>query len=339
MRLLRPLLLAVLAVAVVTTGAIAQSTIPLPGGGTVTVKLPPEKGKKGKKKRTVRNNKVQIGIADEKATMFTDQRFRALGMKIARRSVAWDTFEYEWQAKEVDEWLQAARAAGVSPLISFNRSRVDAKRHMVPTRAQWLAAFREFRQRYPWVRDFVATNESNHTPPAVHNPRRAAQYYNDMRKACRTCRIAAATINERPQKKWMETWIRSFIKSAGHRPKYWALHNYYGANTFSLKGTNRFLKATKSGQVWITEVGGLVARRSEDFAGKLKMKEGMTHSTRAWRFIFDKMLTASPRIKRAYLYHWDSVSATDTWDSALIGYDGKPRGGLAVVQAKLKKRR
>ncbi|HEV3000716.1 MAG TPA: glycosyl hydrolase [Solirubrobacteraceae bacterium] len=338
MRLLRPLLLALLAAAVVTTGALAQSTIPLPGGGNVTVKLPPEKGKK--KKRATRSNKVQVGIADEKSTMFTDQRFLALGMKIARRSVAWDTFEYEWQAKEIDEWLQKARAAGVSPLISFNRSRIDSKRHVIPTRAQWLAGFREFRQRYPWVTDFAATNESNHTPPAVKFPKLAAQYYKDMRKACPTCRIAAATINERPEKKWMEGWIARFRKALGrHRPKYWALHNYYGANTFSLKGTNRFLKATKSGQVWITEVGGLVARRSENFAGKLKMKEGMAHSTRAWRFIFDKMLTASPRIKRAYLYHWDSVGPTDTWDSALVGYDGKPRGGLAIVQAKLKKRR
>lgn len=338
MRVLRPLLLAVLAVAVAAPGAIAQSTIRLPGGGSVTVKLPPQKGEKGKKKRASAN-RVQIGIADEKAAMFTDDRFRALGIRIARRSVAWDTFQYDWQVADVDEWLREARAAGVRPLISFNRSRIGSKRHLVPTRAQWLASFREFRRRYPWVTDFAATNESNHTPPGVHNPRRAAQYYNAMRKACRTCRIAAATINERPERKWMETWIRRFVKAAGHRPKYWALHNYFGANVFSVKGTKRFLKATKSGEVWITEVGGLVARRTGNFAGKLKMREGLTHSTRAWRFIFDKILTVSPRIKRAYLYHWNAIGPTDTWDSALIGHDGQPRGGFAVVQARLQKRR
>ncbi len=335
MRLLRPLLLALVALAVASSGAAAQS-VKLPGGGTVTVKLPPEKGKKTKKYKS----RAQIGIADEKSTMFRDPLFRSLRMKIARRSVAWDTFQYDWQVAEIDAWMNGARAAGISPLISFNRSRLASKRHMIPTRAQWLASFKKFRARYPWVRDFVASNESNHTPPTVHKPKLAAQYYLAMRKACpRKCRIAAATINERPEKKYMETWIKTFVKAAKHRPKYWALHNYYGANTFNLSGTQRFLKATKKGQVWITEVGGLVTRRSGNFAGKLKMREGLAHSTRVWKFIFDSVLTVSPRITRAYLYHWDSVGPNDTWDSALVGYDGKPRAGLAVVQAKLMKRR
>ncbi|HEV2062641.1 MAG TPA: glycosyl hydrolase [Solirubrobacteraceae bacterium] len=268
--------------------------------------------------------------------MFTDPRFLALGLTTARRSVAWDTFEYDWQIAEVDEWLVQARAAGVRPLITFNRSRIDAKRHVIPTRAQWLAGFTEFRRRYPWVTDFVASNESNHTPPTVKRPRLAAQYYRDMRRACRTCRIAAATINERPQRKYMEGWIRRFVKTARHRPRYWALHNYYGANTFSLKGTKRFLKATRRGEVWITEVGGLVARRSAGFAGKLKMKEGLAHAQRATRFIFDRILTVSPRIKRVYLYHWDSAGATDTWDSAFVSPNGAARRTLDIVESKLK---
>ncbi len=339
MRPLRPLLLALLVVSLATAAsAHAQTVVPMPGGGKITVKLPVAKGKNGKKPAK-RTNTVQVGIAEEKSAVFTDPRFLALGMKIARRSVAWDTFQYDWQIADVDAWMQKARAAGIRPLIAFNRSRLASKRHVIPTRAQWLDGFRKFRARYPWVRDFAATNESNHTPPGAKYPKRAAQYYKDMRRACRTCRIAAATINEQPKKKFMEGWIKRFVKAVGHRPKIWALHNYYGANNFSVKGTKRFLKATKSGEVWITEVGGLVKRRSGNFAGKLRMREGLAHSTRAWRFIFDRMLPLSPRIKRAYLFHWDSATATDTWDSALIGHDGRPRGGLKVVQDRLKRRR
>ncbi|HEV2813978.1 MAG TPA: glycosyl hydrolase, partial [Solirubrobacteraceae bacterium] len=298
------------------------------------------KGKAKKpKKPKVSLNSIQLGIADEKSEMFTDPLFTALGLKIARRSVSWDTFEYDWQVAELEDWMTKARAARVRPLISFNRSRVGAKRHVIPTRAQWLNGFRLFRARYPWVTDFVASNESNHTPPGFKFPKLAAQYYLDMKKACRHCKIAAATINERPEKKFLEGWIKRFIKAAGHRPKYWALHNYYGANTFSLKGTNRFLKATKSGEVWITESGGLVKRRTGNFPGKLKMKEGTAHAVRAWRFIFDKMLTASPRIKRAYLFHWNATGTADTWDSGLVGADGKPRGGLTILQKLLEKTR
>lgn len=336
MRSVRPIILALLALAVAVAaigGATAQSqtsSVALPGGGKVKVKLP------GKGKRT---NTVQLGIAEEKSPVFTDPLFLELGMKIARRTVAWDTFQYEWQIGEVHDWMMKARAAGIQPLISFNRSRVAERRHMVPSRRQWLAMFKDFRARYPWVRDFVASNESNHTPPGAKNPKRAAQYYKDMKKACRQCRIAAATINEQPKKKFMETWIKKFIRAAGHRPKIWALHNYYGANTFSLKFTKRFLKATKTGEVWVTEVGGLVKRRSANFAGKLKMREGRAHSTRAWKYILNRMISVDRRIKRVYLFHWNNATARDSWDSALVSHDGKPRPGLAVLRNKLRKGR
>ena len=61
---------------------------------------------------------------------------RRSSIKLARRSVAWDTMQYDWQIADVDAWMAAARAAGVTPLITFARSRIDAKRHQVPTAAQ-----------------------------------------------------------------------------------------------------------------------------------------------------------------------------------------------------------
>jgi hypothetical protein len=347
MRRLRPLLLALLVLALAATAAPAQTqapTIKLPGGGEIQVKLPKPKIPKGKgkaKKKAKpkqRTNTVQLGIADQKRDMFTDPRFAALGVRIARRSVGWDMFEYDWQMQDVDDWLNDARLAGVKPLITFARSRVASKIHLTPTRAQVLDAFRKFRARYPWVTDFVATNESNLNPPGAKFPGLAAQYYNDMRKACRHCRVAAATILETPNRKQMEGWIKRFKKAAKHEPKYWALHNYYGANKFSLSGTRRMLKAVK-GQIWITEVGGLVARRTPNFVGKLKMPEGLTHATKVTRFIFDRILPMSPRIKRVYLYHWNSAGPTDTWDSGLVNHDGTSRGSLSVVQAKVRRKR
>lgn len=344
MRRLRPLLLALLALAVAAPGAYAQAQVPtikLPGGGEIKVTLPKPKAPKGKGKKPAKRRtfNVQLGMADQKRDMFTDPRFLALGLKHARRSIGWDMFEYDWQIQDVDDWLNDARRAGVRPLITFARSRVHEKIHMIPTRQQVLDAFYRFRQRYPWVTDFVATNESNLNPPGAKNPKLAAQYYNDMRKACGHCRVAAATLLETPKKKQLEGWIKKFIKYAGHRPKYWALHNYYGANWRSLSGTKRTLKATKTGEIWVTEVGGLVARRTPNFIGKLKMPEGLANQTRATRFIFDRMLSISPRITRVYLYHWSSSSNTDTWDSAFIGPDGQARASLAIVQAKLKRRR
>jgi hypothetical protein len=282
---------------------------------------------------------VQVGIAEEKSDMFADPRFRALGMKTARRSVAWDVFKYDWAEAEVDHWLKEARAAGVRPLITFARSRVNDQIHYIPTREEYRQAFLKFRARWPWVTDFVASNESNYSDPGFKRPELAAQYYNDMRAACRHCKVAAATLLEVPgREKYLKTWVKRFLKVAKPRPKYWAVHNYVSANKFSLKGTKQMLKVTKSGEIWITEVGGLVKRRS-NFAGKVKMREGVSHAAKVTRYIFDKIVTASPRVKRVYLYHWNAAGPTDSWDSGLVDQNGVARGALNVVQAKLNRRR
>jgi hypothetical protein len=304
----------------------------------ITVKIPAVKAKGKKRGRPARTNVVQVGIADEKPHMFSDLRFLALGMKIARRSVPWDVARYDWALAEIDQWLQDARRTGVRPLITFARSRVASKRHVIPTRADYLAGFKQFRARYPWVTDFVATNESNYSDPGFKRPELAARYYIDMRRACPRCKIAAATLLEVPgREKATAQWVRRFLRVAKPRPRYWALHNYVSANRLSLKGTKQLLELTKSGEIWITEVGGLVRRRSS-FVGKVKMREGLKHAANATRFILDDMLRLDSRIKRLYLFHWDSATPTDTWDSAMIDSAGRPRQALDILARRLKRR-
>ena len=342
MRLLRlfPVALIALALALPASAAAQgnSQSIPLPGGGKIKVKIPAKGKGKGKSKSKGKTSSVTIGIADEKDDMFADPRFHALGLKMARRSVAWDVNRYEWARADVDSWLNQAREAGVRPLVTFGRSRVHSELHTIPSRREYLESFKQFRARYPWVTDFVATNESNYSDPGFKRPELAAKYYNDMRKACRQCKIAAATILEVPgREKETKRWVKRFRKVAKPKPKYWAVHNYVSANRFSLKGTKRMLKLTKSGEIWVTEVGGLVARRS-NFTGKVRMKEGLTHANKVTKFILTKMARSSSRIKRIYLYHWNASSPTDSWDSGLIGPDGAARKGLETLAKLLRKR-
>ena len=44
-------------------------------------------------------------------------------------------------------------------------------------------------------------------------------------------------------------------------PRYWGMHNYIDANRLRTTGTRRMLRAVK-GQIWFTETGGIVARRT-----------------------------------------------------------------------------
>jgi hypothetical protein len=274
--------------------------------------------------------KAKVGIADQKSSMFADPKFKGLKLKLARRSVAWDTMLYDWQVADVDAWLRAARKDGVTPVITFARSRVDARRHLKPTPAQYRAAFVAFRKKWPWVKEFVATNESNHYGETTgRNPKLAAQYYKQLRSVCTTCKIAAATLVDYPN---LVSWTKSFVKAAGEQPKYWALHNYVSANRFDATRTKELLKATK-GQIWLTEVGGLVKKKNN---GGAKLKQGTAHAAKVTDYILNHLARVSPRISRIYFYHWNAEAGPSTWDSGLVDAKGKPRPAFTALQKFLK---
>src|SRR5436190_1738883 len=56
---------------------------------------------------------LTVGIADNKPDMFFDPRFAAAGISQARLSVGWDALTSPWQTEQLDQWLNAARAAHV----------------------------------------------------------------------------------------------------------------------------------------------------------------------------------------------------------------------------------
>ena len=104
-----------------------------------------------------------MGIGEQDPGMFTDRRWRRLGLPHARYLAAWDALEHRRQRAELDAWMAAARAAGARVTLSFKHSH-RARRDMreFPTRAQFRAAVLGFRRRYPDVRDFIVWNEANH---------------------------------------------------------------------------------------------------------------------------------------------------------------------------------
>jgi len=269
--------------------------------------------------------KAKIGIADQRADVFADSRFEDLELKFARRSIGWDALQHPWQVDDVDRWLGGARAKGIEPLITFARSRV-AVRRTPPTVTEFTAAFRAFRARYPWVRAYATWNEANHCGEGTcRTPQLVARYYAAIRANCPGCTVLAADLLDQPN---MLPWARRFTRTAGHEPRYWGLHNYVSANRLDLACTRQLLRATR-GEVWLTEVGGLVARRNDS---EIVLPEGKAHASRVTRFIFERMARLSPRITRVYLHHWRSQSTGDTWDSAFVGPDGRSRPALSVLE-------
>jgi len=268
---------------------------------------------------------LTIGIADQKPDMFSDPRFVDSGIQFARRAVAWDALTSPGQTAALDEWMNAARAAHVDPLVSFTHSSLD--RRQLPTPERLLYEFRRFRARYPWITEFATWNEANHCgEPTCHRPKLVAAYWRKLRMACPQCRILGAEVLDMPN---MTSWVKAFRRAAKVQPRYWGLHNYIDANRLRTTGTRRLLKATGNALIWFTETGGIVSRVNRR---KVTFPESASHAAVATRFVFDDLAPLSRRITRVYLYHWNSEPGPKTWDSALIGPGGKPRPAFRVLE-------
>jgi Glycosyl hydrolase catalytic core len=275
---------------------------------------------------------TKIGIGDQKASVFDDARLRDLGIRYVRRSVAWDALRHADQRAELDDWVRGAERIGAEPLITFARSRkVSGRRHRPPTGPQFLREFLRFRKRYPRVRTWASWNEANQCGTGTcRKPELVARYFNAIRRNCPGCKVVAADLLDQPN---MVGWARAFRRAARVEPRHWGLHGYIDANRFQTTRTVNLLRAVR-GEVWLTEIGGLVARRNRS---TIRLPQSKAHAAQATRFIFDRLARLDRRVARIYIYHWRSTTAKDSWDSALVGADNRPRPALNVLKRVLGK--
>lgn len=260
---------------------------------------------------------AQWGISDDSPFVFSDPRFQWLKMRIARVVLAWDVMFRPAELAGRNQWLEAARAAGVKPLVVFS---ADPKHpEWLPTLAEYDRAVVRFMKSYPWVREYTVWDEENHyTQPTSHDPGRAAQYYNLLAKLCRSCKVVAADVLDEPN---MANWIRRFLPDA-HNPRIWGLHNYLDLNDDRTEGTRQLLSMVK-GEVWFTETGGLVWRY--EHATKRYIVRGTAYAARAASRLY-ALAAMSNRVRRIYYYQWRvpltlaqaKRKRTVTWDSGLI---------------------
>jgi hypothetical protein len=271
-----------------------------------------------------------IGMSDQKTGMWQDPRFDQLGIRQVRLLLAYDLV-LRGDFTRYDHWMSTARARGADVLLTVNQSSVHPDR--LPTVAQYRRVVRVLRKRYPWVTTMAAWNEANHkSQPTYRHPRRAAQFYNVMRRECGGCRIVAADVLDSSN---MLPWLAAFKRHA-RSPRIWGLHSYGDTNRFkplTLSATRQLLRAVR-GEVWLTETGGIV-RFSNRYRGG---SSGEARAARAVRRTF-AVARSSSRIKRVYLYHWDADKRFYTWDSAFVAANGRARPALDVLRREVNRRR
>lgn len=300
----------------------------------------------------------QVGIGDDKADMFSDPRFLALGIRTVRYDMHWDALSMRQFERPLTGWMKAAHAHNLDVLVTIDhtdrviyrvvsvcvkkvhgtctrharRRKGFSQTRVLPSPAAYLAAFKAFRRRFPWVKNFVTWDETNFYGEATYDKEAlVASYYREMRKACSSCKILAAEFLDVAKNRAvpMTTWARIFIKDLGYQPAYWGLNNYEDANHLVTTGTRQLLAAVK-GNIWLAETGGIVNRphTSNKQAG---FTQSPAHAAKVDKFLLTKIAALSRRIQRIYLYEWDAQTKRDSWDTALISYNHRPRAGYTVL--------
>jgi len=275
---------------------------------------------------------LEVGIGEQHPRMFSDPRFERLGLEHVRVVAPYDVVcRPGVQQRYLDAWLAGAARAGARPLVAFSFSLRRGQRWKVPSYRTYLRCFRAFRARYPQVLDFNPWNEANHSSqPTFRHPKRAAGYYNAMRRGCRRCNVAAGDLLD-----WanLTRWFERYRPHLRGRPRLWSMHNYIDVNAgveWERSGTRRLLRLTR-GALWITESAGVVRSRRYRTYDERRAAE-------ATRRMF-QLASESRRITRLYAYQWQASCDPEAWDSAWFRADGSSRPGYRAFIDEVVERR
>ncbi len=290
---------------------------------------------------------LTVGIGENDPRMFSDPLFAQLGAKHARVVVSWNvlTRRGDDEAIRVTQYLDAARAAGVRPLVTFEHARGDAticNRRQNRRRAQcrlpsakaYEKNLRAFKQRFPEVRDVVAWNEINHfTQPTYRNPRAAARFTQIARKVFKGGTVVAADILDqadntrarRPTFRSATRYIARFRRYYKGPRKVCGVHNYSDVNRFRSTGTRAIVNALGCRQIWLTEAGGIYKFGS--------FKASQQRQLRATKYMF-RLAQSIKAIKRLYVYTWFG-GVTSRFDAGLVA-GGKARKAYGEVRKRVR---
>lgn len=259
-----------------------------------------------------------VGIGGIFPTGFANPLFLALHVHEARVGVPWNAAitRDPGQRLVLKAWLAAAKAAHVTPLISFS-----GIGHVSPSVRQYSKAILAFVKQFPSVKRYTPWNEPDWTPrPLWKHPAQAAGYFNALHAACRHCTVLAGDVYL-PAKQ-LRPWLAKYVKALHYRPSGWALHNYYDVRYHDAAQLKVLMKLTH-GPIWLDETGGVEAR--SNWPTKSPKRAAVDE-----RYLFS-LPHRFHRISRVYHYHWQ-LTRLGSWDSALIGFNGGIRPAYWVVK-------
>jgi hypothetical protein len=291
--------------------------------------------------------KYRVGLGEQDPLMFDTQSWQALKLKRVRYLVPWDYARHRGQRDEVNYYMGRARQAKQDVLVTLTarrgcysaRGRYSKKKVCrAPTTARYRRAVRKFDKKFPWVRTYSAWNEINHkSQPTSKKPRRAAGYYNVLRKLARKGRfrvMAADMLDIRN----MSRYLTRFKRYAKGSPRLWGLHNYGDVNRRRSSFTKAMLRSVP-GEVWLTETGGIVKLKP---SFRRSTKRAAARTKGMFRLVnrYDtRRRGMRSKITRLFVYTWFGELRNQRFDAGLVNPDGTPRKAFKIFRKHVRRHR
>ena len=299
------------------------------------------------------NAALIAGIGDQNSDTFKNPDFKKLKVKRTRLIVPWDAVLHEPGASRLKEWMDAVKAAKLKPLVAFNPtggSRCPAKPCSIPSKSAYTKAFKAFRKKYPFVKEFNFWNETNSAtqptgPTKSSTLKKTAALYLAAKRVCgRKCRVSGPdlldqgvgdkrkSVRSRNQKR-MKKWAALFLRYAGRSnyPTLWGIHNYGDTNYGRTTGTAFMLNSiAKKGEVWVTETGGIYEFTLQ--SGKQTFKPSAARQAKATTNAYKIAKKFGKRIKRLYYYQWRKNNSGDKFDAGIVDFGGALRPAYKSLQ-------
>ena len=285
---------------------------------------------------------VSVAVADQSPNMFASPAYKALKMRKTRYFVRWDAIDQPAAISAAETYAREARRNRVKVLMHISTDDLRERKAKLPTVRQYRSKVGKLvkRMRALGVREFGVWNEANHdTQPTFRSPKRAAQFFLEMRKMCRTCTIVGLDILDQ---KGAASYMRRFYTALGKRRslvKLVGIHNYSEVNRRLKKPTARYpltrtiiktaKRYNKRTKFYFTETGGL-AEFGKAFPCDLKRQANRTS------YMFSLAKKFRRDVSRLYIYNWTGTDCSTRFDAGLVDGAGNPRPAYDVVKRNLR---
>lgn len=270
---------------------------------------------------------VIVGMGDQHAQMFSQTRYRQLGIHHVRYFIRWDAIHHPKQLAWADAYVVAARAQHASVLMHISTNDLRNKKGRLPSLRQYRsnvgALIRHFRPM--GVREWGAWNEVNHKSEETWNhPRAAAQFFVAMRSMCKGCTIVSLDVLDQAG---VARYISSFYRALSPRNRRAAslvgIHDYEDTNRRRTSGLRTIIGAVhhynRHAKFWSTETGGIV-----NFGRAWRCNTRRAANRLGYMFSLARRYRGT--ITRLYNYNYYGTNCRG-FDSGLVNAKGASRPG------------